>query len=70
MKLYEATNGFMRFSYVRAYVIAENEERALQIAKDKFKENNRNHGSRYWENVEVKAICEDTTKEFISDIED
>lgn len=37
MALYEVTNGKHGFSYVRVYVWASSEERALRLAKAKFK---------------------------------
>lgn len=36
MKLYEITNGFMGYSYVRGLVVAENEDEAYRIGSEMF----------------------------------
>lgn len=38
MKLYEVRNGYTGESYVRCYVVAQTEERAIELAREKYKE--------------------------------
>jgi hypothetical protein len=68
MRLYEVTNGYMGASYVRCLVIAENEERALELAKEQYK--NKDSREKYWNNLYAECICEDVTKEFAGDVAD
>ncbi|MGN4423431.1 hypothetical protein ACTFQN_06180 [Bacillus cereus group sp. MYBK30-1] len=42
MKLYYVTNGYTGNSQVHVYVIAENEDRAKELASEKFKDDARN----------------------------
>ncbi|MEH7541818.1 hypothetical protein V7426_21730 [Bacillus thuringiensis] len=50
MKLYYVTNGYTGFSQVHVYVIAENEEKAKELASVKFKEEARDNSyERYVE---------------------
>ncbi|WP_066316910.1 hypothetical protein [Bacillus sp. FJAT-29814] len=60
MKLYEATNGFIGYSYVRCNVWANDEKEALELAKKAYKESDeaKIHGNRYWENIELELIVD------------
>jgi len=60
MKLYEATNGFTGYSYVRCLVWANNEEEALKLARKSFQESGQGdfHGERYWNNIELSLIVD------------
>lgn len=75
MKLYEATNGYMGFSYVRCLVYAKSYEEALDMAKKHFKEDglrglSKKHKS-YWEDVELELILDtDTDDSFCTEITD
>ena len=66
MNLYEVTNGFTAYSYVRVLVIAPNEERAKELATKEFKEEAKNE---YYEEqlARYKQIGLDSkeVKEFI-----
>ncbi|PDY43375.1 hypothetical protein COO17_02260 [Bacillus wiedmannii] len=42
MNLYYVTNGYMGGSQIHVYVIAENIDRAIELASEKFKEDARN----------------------------
>ncbi len=94
MKLYCVTNGYTGNSQVHVYVIAEDEERAKELASEKFKKDARNesyerqvetfqsvgcstdglkkyhYDERYWTDLEVYLEAEDTSKEFVSDVND
>lgn len=71
MKLYEATNGYVGGSYVRCYIIAETEVKAIDIAKEKFKKEaeKKKVNEMYYKNIAVELMCEDTSKEFVSEID-
>ncbi|EEM38023.1 hypothetical protein bthur0004_61370 [Bacillus thuringiensis serovar sotto str. T04001] len=82
----------MGSSQVHVYVIAEDEERAKELASEKFKEDARDedydekladhkkygwstndleeyrYDESYWTNLKVYCEAEDTSKEFVSDI--
>lgn len=66
MKLWEATNGFVGYSYVRCHVVAPNEERALELARVKFKE--KDEREAYYKNVEVELLIDDLTVEQATEI--
>ena len=68
MKLFRATNGYIGFSDVHCYVVAESEERARELATDKFKEVEL-YKENYWNDLEIEYIC-DCDKEFATDVSD
>lgn len=68
MKLYEVTNGHMGFSYVRCLIIAENEEKAKDLARIKYKEESTTEG--YYNNLQCICLCDDTSKIYVGNIED
>ncbi|ARV43528.1 hypothetical protein BCV50_00305 [Bacillus subtilis] len=73
MRLYEATNGYTGFTYVRCLVWANDETEALWMAKEAFKkEGEDRHGSSYYENVELQLIVDsDEDKEpFCTEVTD
>ena len=72
MKLFEITNGWMGNSYVRVYVIAEDESEAIRLATTPFKNDGKRqkHPKAYWENLEVKTLCEDTSKPWCGEASD
>lgn len=72
MRVYEVTNGYVGNSYTRVYVIAENEDRAKEIAKERYKKVAKENDYRndYFENLKEECICEDTTKEWCSEMYD
>ena len=63
MKLWEVTNGYIGESYVKCFVIAETEPRALELAQAKYRADN-GHGDHYWQELEAECICEDTGREW------
>jgi hypothetical protein len=72
MKLFEVINKYVGESYVRLYVIAENEERALEIARAKYKwyaeggyRDYITYDEDYWKELKIRVICEDTSKEWV-----
>ena len=77
MKLYEVCNGFIGNSSVKVFVIADTEEKALEIARDKFlKEASEiiygkpRYPSSYYENLTAKCLCEDVSLEWSSEVRD
>lgn len=66
MKLYEATNGFVGESYVRAYVWAENEEQAKALAKEAFD----NHASYRGSQVSLRLLFSSSVKPFCTEPSD
>lgn len=72
MKLYQVFNGYMGMGPIFVIVIAMNEEEAKDLATHKFKKHYE-HGlepERYWANLEVVTLSEDTSKPFISEVEE
>lgn len=65
MKFYEATNGYMGFSYVRCHVWAENEEQAMKLATESYKKYAEKYerGENYYKNIELQLLV-DTEKDF------
>lgn len=65
MKFYEATNGYMGFSYVKCYVWAENEEQAMKLATESYKKHAEKYGRGeiYYKNIELQLLV-DTEKDF------
>lgn len=77
MKLYEVTNGYIGESYVKVLVIAENEERAKQLAYKRYKkeagERNKRfkvYSEAYYNNLTIECLCEDVTKEWSTEPRD
>lgn len=69
MKLYEVINGYCGFSYLRVYVIANSEKEAIKIATKKYKEDSDGiYTEKYCKNLKAKCLCEDTTKEWSSEV--
>lgn len=62
MKLYEATNGFMGFNYVRCLVYANSYDEALNMAKEHFKKDGEGgvvtQPDSYWKNVELDLLLD------------
>ena len=68
MKLYQVINGYWGDSYVRCLVIADSKERAIEIARPKFKEDDERES--YYNNLEAILIASGCDKEFVGEIED
>lgn len=69
MNLYRVTNGYMGESYVRVLIIARNEERALELGKEKFKSESEHYGQAYYSNLEAELLG-NAEKELVCDIEE
>jgi hypothetical protein len=80
MKLFRVYNGYTGFSQVYVLVIAESEERALEIATETFKKEAEDkeylemwgkfqYTERYYTNLEIELLC-DATQEWVSQISD
>lgn len=48
MKLFEVNNGYVGFGVVKCFVIAENEDRAIEIARHKYKAQSKCYGEHYY----------------------
>lgn len=73
MKLYEVTNGYLGNSYTRVYVIAEDEDGAENIARERYKEYTKETGcyeEEFYKDLKVECICEDTNKKWCSEVYD
>ena len=73
MKLYIAYNGYTGNGEVSCVIIAEDEEHAIKLAVEKYKEEVENckyYDEDYYANVTVVLMCEDTSKEFKGPISD
>ena len=60
LKFFEATNGFNGYSYVRCFVWANDENEALELAEEAFKETEEatTHGESYWKNIELTLLVD------------
>jgi len=73
MKLYEITNGYTGYSYVRVYVVADNEKKAIELAREKFKEEAEDriaYNEKYYNNLEAEVMCENVCQEWVSEVLD
>lgn len=73
LKMFEVSNGYAGYSYVRVYVISENAERAVESARSKFKKeakDGKRYPSQYWENLHAELMCDDASKEYCSEVMD
>lgn len=73
MKLYEVTNGYIGDSAVRVLVITDNEERAIELAREKYKKEVDKfsfYDESYYKNLEANCLCEDISKEWVSEVTD
>lgn len=74
MKLYVITNGYQGSGLVKVYVVAQNEERAIELARVKFKEETEQPGSPYDQSyhvdLEVEWRCDNLKEEWVSEIKD
>ncbi len=67
MQLYEATNGWTGESYMRVYVWAENEHRALTAAIYAFQSNAPTaykQRDAYWKDVQIKKLFDSSAGMF------
>lgn len=71
MKLYEVTNGYVGESYVKCLAIAENESKAVELAKVQYQEEADNMNEpKYCEKLQARLLCDDTSKEYTGYISD
>lgn len=74
MKLYVILNGYQGDGAVKVYVVAQNEERAIELARAKFKEATERPGSpydqSYYVDLEVEWRCDNLKEEWVSEIKD
>lgn len=70
MNLYEITNGFTGESYVRCLVVAENKERAIELAKPEFEKEDERYKGRYSKNLEAELVFKDLTAEHVREARD
>lgn len=80
MNLYEVVNGYIGQSYVRVYVCAKSEPRALELAQDTFKRysdklvqdigKNAGYEKQYWTNLRAKPLFLGSNIEFVTEPSD
>jgi hypothetical protein len=72
MKLYIVKNGYIGEGEIYTIVIAENEVRAIEIAYKKFKEESDkyNKPEEYYTDLTIELLCDDTSKEYASEVSD
>jgi hypothetical protein len=75
MKLFEITNGYVRYSDIRIHVVAETEERAVELARIAFKKEISNEPDglkrmRFWSDLTIVWQAADLSQEFVSGISD
>lgn len=81
MKLWEVTNGYIADSYVRVLVVAETEERAIELASEKLEEGSHyycrilektiyKYPEEYWTDLEAEVIFEDLATENIGRVQE
>lgn len=69
MWLFEAVNGWTGESYIRCYVWAENDERALELAREAFKKEaitNYDANEDFWRNVRIYYRFDNASPEFVT----
>lgn len=55
MNLYEVVNGAQGETYVRVYVIAASQERALELAREQYRRSN--DDPRFYEHLYCTQLC-------------
>lgn len=70
MKLYEVTNGYTGYDTVMCQVIAPDETRAIELARERFKAAAKDYGQGepFYSNLKAQVVCQDTTKEYTSEV--
>ena len=69
MNLYRVSNGYIGESYVRVLIVAKDEGRALELAKEKFKSESGHYGEKYYSNLESELLG-NVEEELVCEIED
>lgn len=79
MKLFEVTNGFWGDSFVHVVCVAESMEKAIEVAREKFKAeaeiktylpDGQRHPPAYYENLSAELLCADLSNGFCTEIYD
>ncbi len=73
MKLFEVFNTWIGEGEVQCLVIAETPEKAIELARPKFKENGHAgefpiYPDTYWKQLLTEEICQDTSIEWCGEI--
>lgn len=74
MYFYIITNKYVGNGYIRVYIIAPNDERALELARQKFKENSDSRGKHgydedYWTDLRI-VLRVQADAEYVSAVDD
>ena len=69
MNLYRVSNGYIGESYVRVLVVSKDEQRALKLAKEKFKSESGHYGEKYYSNLELELLG-NVEEELVCEIEE
>ena len=68
MNLYKVYNGYTGFSAVHVIVLADNNNRAVELASEAFKkEGEGKYKKSYWSNLEAELLAENI-KEYVSEV--
>jgi len=70
MKLYEVTNGFTGFSYVRVLIVASDEKSALELARKEYEKESKGYKESYYTNLTAELLCDDTSKDWTWEVTD
>ncbi len=74
MNLCEVTNGWFGESYVRVYVVAPNESKALDLAREKYRAEAESRPvderEKYYSDLGIELILKDVSKEQVSEVFD
>lgn len=69
MKIYSITNGYIGDEILKVLVCADSEERALELAKERFKEEmerNLNYNEDFYNNLTVLDVFDNLNEEWAS----
>jgi hypothetical protein len=78
MKLYIAYNGYTGDTAVHVIVLAKNEKQAYELASKKLEEaslytnsltgkSTHIYDENYWTNLEIELLCNDLSKQYVSE---
>jgi hypothetical protein len=74
MKLYRVLNGYQGFGEVKVFVVAPNEKRAIELARERYKKETESeynpYDEDYYKNLEADCMCSNLDQEWISEVHD
>ncbi len=69
MNLYRVSNGYIGFAPINVLIVVANEERALELAREKFKSESERYGEAYYSNLKAELLGS-AEKELVCEIEE